>query len=40
VSPHVAFLTGEALNNIAHTTLENLEHAFGNDGSKSNTMVF
>ncbi|AGE49131.1 D-lactate dehydrogenase [Acanthocystis turfacea Chlorella virus Br0604L] len=40
VSPHVAFLTGEALNNIAQTTLENLEHAITNDGSKSNTMVF
>lgn len=40
VSPHVAFLTGEALNNIAQTTLDNLEHAFANDGSKSSTMVF
>ncbi|AGE55951.1 D-lactate dehydrogenase [Acanthocystis turfacea Chlorella virus MO0605SPH] len=40
VSPHVAFLTGEALNNIAQTTLENLEHAFIDDGSKSSTMVF
>ncbi|AGE55627.1 D-lactate dehydrogenase [Acanthocystis turfacea Chlorella virus MN0810.1] len=40
VSPHVAFLTGEALGNIAQTTLENLEHAFGNDGTKSSTMVF
>ncbi|AGE53506.1 D-lactate dehydrogenase [Acanthocystis turfacea Chlorella virus GM0701.1] len=40
VSPHVAFLTSEALNNIAQTTLENLEHAFTNDGSKSNTTVF
>ena len=40
VSPHVAFLTSEALNNIAQTTLDNLEHAFIDDGSKSNTMVF
>jgi hypothetical protein len=27
VSPHVAFLTGEALNNIAQTTLDNLHRS-------------
>ena len=40
VSPHVAFLTGEALDNICKTTLDNLICAFDNDGSVCGNMVF
>ena len=38
VSPHVAFLTKEALKNIADTTIENLTSAF--KGERNNNMVF
>lgn len=38
VSPHVAFLTTEALQNIAETTADNLDNAF--NYHVSNTMVF
>ena len=40
ISPHVAFLTGEALDNICKTTLDNLICAFDNDGSLCGNMVF
>jgi D-lactate dehydrogenase len=40
ISPHVAFLTGEALDNICKTTLDNLICAFDNDGSVCGNMVF
>ena len=40
ISPHVAFLTGEALDNICKTTLDNLICAFDNDGSRCGNMVF
>jgi len=40
ISPHIAFLTGEALNNIAQTTLDNLICAFDNDGRMCGNMVF
>ncbi|APC25528.1 D-lactate dehydrogenase [Only Syngen Nebraska virus 5] len=38
VSPHVAFLTKEALKNIADTTVENLTSAFS--GERNGNMVF
>ena len=40
ISPHIAFLTGEALDNICKTTLDNLICAFDNDGSLCGNMVF
>ena len=40
ISPHVAFLTGEALDNICKTTLDNLICAFDNDDSVCGNMVF
>jgi len=40
ISPHIAFLTEEALDNIAQTTLDNLICAFDNDGSVCGNMVF
>ena len=38
ISPHVAFLTGEALDNICKTTLDNLICAFDNDDSVCGTV--
>jgi D-lactate dehydrogenase len=38
ISPHIAFLTGEALSNISKTTMNNLSCAFEN--RECNTMVF
>jgi D-lactate dehydrogenase len=38
ISPHIAFLTGEALSNISKTTLDNLTCAFEN--RSSDTAVF
>jgi D-lactate dehydrogenase len=38
ISPHIAFLTGEALSNISNTTLDNLTCAFEN--RPSDTAVF
>ena len=40
ISPHIAFLTGEALDNICKSTLDNLICAFDNDGSLCGNMVF
>jgi len=40
ISPHIAFLTEEALHNISQTTLDNLICAFDNDGRVCNNMVF
>ena len=40
ISPHIAFLTGEALDNICKTTLDNLICAFDNDGHLCGNMVF
>jgi D-lactate dehydrogenase len=40
ISPHIAFLTGEALNNISQTTLDNLICAFDNDDRACGNMVF
>lgn len=40
ISPHVAFLTEEALDNICKTTLDNLICAFDNDDRVCGNMVF
>ena len=40
VTSHQAFLTDEALNNIAETTIKNIENYFNNDGYCENELCY